>query len=84
MFDEVHFLFHFNIILNATGCPLLKKLSSSLLTKRHVNTDDVSFLEQKIFLKIYEHLSEAKRKIEVMKQKVFLIKDTVQVIFTQK
>jgi len=25
VFDEVYILFHFNIILNTTGCPLLKK-----------------------------------------------------------
>jgi len=24
MFQEVHILFHFNIILNTTGCPLIK------------------------------------------------------------
>jgi len=24
VFDEVYILFHFNIILNTTGCPLLK------------------------------------------------------------
>jgi len=26
MFDKVHILFHFNIILNTMGCPLLKKI----------------------------------------------------------
>jgi len=25
VFDEVYILFHFNIILNTMGCPLLKK-----------------------------------------------------------
>ena len=24
MFDEIYILFHFNIILNTTGCPILK------------------------------------------------------------
>jgi len=32
VFDEVYILFHFNIILNTTGCPLLlhSLISSSL------------------------------------------------------
>jgi len=30
VFEEVHILFHFNIILNTTGCPLLKLLIRSV------------------------------------------------------
>ena len=69
MSDEVYILFHFKSILNTTGCRLLKELCPLVLKTHHVNTDDASFLEEKIFLKIYEHLSGTKRKIEVMVQK---------------
>jgi len=31
VFDEVYILFHFNIILNTKGCPLLKKIDRTML-----------------------------------------------------
>ena len=53
MFDEVYILFHFNIILNTTGCPLLKLFFCERSLEFCITSLPCSFSYERNLLRIY-------------------------------